>query len=129
MGRMEIFTGQERRRFWSEEQKLSILSEAFDGDRSVADVAREHDLIPQQIYTWRRRFIAKGILAVSDEVPNFLPVTIAPPVAEDGKEPSRKVRARPPRIEIRCKGGRILKISADMNYDLLQGLIRTVEEA
>ena len=55
MGRMEIFTGQERRRFWSDERKLSILSEAFDGDRTVADVARQHDLIPQQIYTWRRR--------------------------------------------------------------------------
>ncbi len=83
MGRIEIFTGQERRRFWSEEQKLSILSEAFDGERTVADVARQHDLIPQQIYTWRRRFIAQGILEVSDEVPNFLPVTIAPPVAEE----------------------------------------------
>lgn len=61
MGRMEIFTGQERRRFWSEEQKLSILSEAFDGEQTVADVARQHDLIPQQIYTWRRQFRAKGL--------------------------------------------------------------------
>lgn len=129
MGRMEIFTGQERRRFWSEEQKLSILSEAFEGDRTVADVARQHDLIPQQIYTWRRRFIAKGLVAVADEAASFLPVTITPEVEPDLEEPSRKARSRPSRIEIRCKGGRILKISADMDSDLLQGLIRTVEEA
>ncbi len=129
MGRMEIFTGQERRRFWSEEQKLSILSEAFEGDRTVADVARQHDLIPQQIYTWRRRFIAKGLVAVADEAASFLPVTITPEVEPDVEEPSRKARSRPSRIEICCKGGRILKISADMDSDLLQVLIRTVEEA
>jgi transposase len=126
---MEIFTGQERRRFWSEEQKLSILAEAFDGTRSVADVARQHDLIPQQIYTWRRQFRAKGLVAVSDKAASFLPVTIAPEVEPDLEEPSRKVRSRPARIEIRCKGGRILKITADMDHGLLQGLIRTVEEA
>jgi transposase len=86
-------------------------------------------LIPQQIYTWRRRFIAQGILASSDEEPNFLPVTIAPPVAEDVAGRSRKAGGRPPRIEIRCKGGRVLKISADIDYDVLQRLIRTVEKA
>ena len=36
MGRMEIFTGQERRRFWSDERKLSIL----------ADVNRHAKLTP-----------------------------------------------------------------------------------
>jgi transposase-like protein len=53
---MEILTGVERRRDWSDDEKLSILQEAADPDARIADVARRHDIKPQQIYTWRRKF-------------------------------------------------------------------------
>lgn len=49
MGRMEILTGVERRRDWSDDEKLSILQEAADPDVRIADVARRHDIKPQQI--------------------------------------------------------------------------------
>jgi transposase-like protein len=47
---MEIVTGRERRRRWSEEDKLKILQEAATSGLSVADVARRYDVVPQQIY-------------------------------------------------------------------------------
>lgn len=56
MGWIEIMKERERRRFWSDDQNLSILSEVSAGTESVADIARRHDIVPQQIYGWRRQF-------------------------------------------------------------------------
>jgi transposase len=72
MGRMEILTGVERRRDWSDDDKLSILEEATAEGARVADVARRHDIKPQQIYTWRRTFAGKR----AEPVVSFLPVAL-----------------------------------------------------
>ncbi|MDX0833088.1 transposase [Sinorhizobium medicae] len=56
MAKVEILTGAERQRRWSTELKLSILQEAFGADGSVSDVARRHDVLPLQIYAWRKKF-------------------------------------------------------------------------
>jgi len=54
--RVEILSGVERRRVWSDEEKLRILDEIAASGLSVAAIARRHDILPQQIYTWRKRF-------------------------------------------------------------------------
>ncbi len=51
--RQEILTGPERRRRWSDEEKIAIVREAGRGDLSVAAVARRHDITRQHIYQWR----------------------------------------------------------------------------
>ncbi|WP_082537249.1 MULTISPECIES: transposase [unclassified Aureimonas] len=56
MPRLEIFTGAERRRRWREADKLAVLEEASRPGISAASVARRHDILPQQIYRWRRQF-------------------------------------------------------------------------
>ena len=53
MARVEILTGRERRRSWSDEEKLAILSEVAGGEGSVAEIARRHDILAPQIYTSR----------------------------------------------------------------------------
>ncbi|WP_223216653.1 transposase [Rhizobium mesosinicum] len=40
---------------WSTELKLSILQEAFSADGTVLDIARGHEVLPQQIYAWRKK--------------------------------------------------------------------------
>lgn len=133
MGRMEILTGVERRRDWSDDDKLSILEEAAVRGARIVDVARRHDILPQQIYTWRRKFAARR---VSPSV-SFLPVALiaSAPVSEAerpnlaDKAGAAKRSARPTRIEIGCKGGRVLKVEADIAPDVLKALIRSVEEA
>ncbi|TAX63337.1 IS66 family insertion sequence hypothetical protein [Rhizobium ruizarguesonis] len=133
MGRMEILTGVERRRDWSDDEKLSILDEAAVAGAKIADVARRHDLKPQQIYTWRKKFAAEQ----AEPVVSFLPVALIS--SESSSETERsgsadkpaaaKRSARPMRIEIGCKGGRVLKVEASIAPDVLKALIRSVEEA
>ncbi|WP_186007913.1 transposase [Rhizobium etli] len=65
-------TGVERRRERSDDENLSILEEAAVVGAKVADVARRHDIKPQQIYTWRKKFAAE----LADPAVSFLPVAL-----------------------------------------------------
>jgi transposase len=137
MARMEIVTERERRRRWSEANKLEILQEAAMSGLSVAEVARRHDVVPQQNYIWRRQLLAKARAdaGVHGASPRFLPVAVIgeteAPEAPQGERTAQKPRgtARQARIEIRCKGGRVLKVEAGIDPAVLQALIRWVEAA
>lgn len=50
--RQQVLIGVERRRRWSDEQKLRVLSEIGIDGASVAEVARRHDSTRQHIYQW-----------------------------------------------------------------------------
>lgn len=54
LGQITVFSGPERRRRWSKEERVGILSEAFSPGACVRDVARRNDLSPSLIYNWRR---------------------------------------------------------------------------
>ena len=54
MASMQIITGRERRRSWSEGQKRAIVAAAFAPGAIVADVARRADICAGQIYRWRQ---------------------------------------------------------------------------
>jgi transposase len=54
MSRVEVLSGPERRRRWSEDQKRAIVAEAFAPGASVCEVARRRDVVAGQIYRWRR---------------------------------------------------------------------------
>ena len=137
MARMEIVTGRERRRRWSEESKLQILREAVTSGLSVAEVARRHDVVPQQIYIWRRQLLtkAKTDAGMHGTLPRFLPVAVVSetqaPEVPQGERTIDKPRgaARPVWIEIRCRGGRVLKVESSIDPAVLQTLIRSVETA
>ncbi len=55
MGQITVFSGPERRRRWSDEQRLQILTEAFAPGASPTDVARRHEISTGQLYTWRSK--------------------------------------------------------------------------
>jgi transposase len=71
MARVEVITGAERRRRWSEEQKRAIVGESLAPGAVVSEVARRADIGPGQIYRWRQE-----LRAVAD---GFAQVLIAPP--------------------------------------------------
>src|ERR1700755_2029363 len=51
-GRVEIRTGIVRRRRWTAEEKGRVVAQAVAPGAVVAEVARQHDLIPQQLSNW-----------------------------------------------------------------------------
>lgn len=125
MGRVEVITGRERRRRWPEEEKLRILEEAMAPGVSMAEVARRHDLYPQQLYTWRRRVFAGAADRAEISGPMFLPVEIAETTA-----PRRRPRRRHAgMVEVVLANGRTLRIPPDIEPDALRCLVRALEEA
>ncbi len=52
-----VVMGPERRRRWTDDQKLAILSAAFAPGASVVDVARQADVCSGLIYRWRQIYL------------------------------------------------------------------------
>lgn len=122
--RHEVIVGVERRRRWSEDQKLSILMEVGVDGATVAEVARRHELTRQHIYQWRRELRRKGLWPGSGATV-FLALD---PPAEDGTvgpaaQPGSAL------VEIVLRGGRELRLRGGLGDDDLTRLIRLVESA
>lgn len=75
MGQVTVFSGPERRRRWSDEERLQILSEAFAPGACVAQVCRRHDISSALIYTWRRKLLDAGVEREA-ELPEALPTPV-----------------------------------------------------
>jgi transposase len=58
MSQIQIITGVDRRRRWSDEQKQAIIAAAFAPGAVVSAVARQVDVNSGQIYRWRRELRA-----------------------------------------------------------------------
>ena len=54
MAQMQLITGIDRRRRWSDEQKRAIVAAAFAPGAVVTEVARRADINSGQIYRWRQ---------------------------------------------------------------------------
>jgi transposase len=65
MGQITVFSGPERRRRWSDEERQRILTEAFSPGACVAEVCRRHDISTALIYTWRRKLLVANAGAAS----------------------------------------------------------------
>lgn len=89
--RIEVFTGEGRRRQWSAGEKAAIVAESYAGGETVCGVARRHGLTPQQLFTWRR--LSRRDLRAEAEPALFVPAVIEAPVVQPAPEP-RPRRAR-----------------------------------
>jgi transposase len=57
MVQVEVITGIERRRSWTEDQKRAFVEEAFSPGGRAKDVMRRHDIPGSSLYCWRRQFL------------------------------------------------------------------------
>jgi transposase len=99
-GRVEIITGPERRRRWSDEEKLQLVAEACRPGNSVSQVARQRGLSASQLFGWRRQALAKGLITDHRSEPSaapaltFTPVEITEnPAIAEVKRPTRRRKA------------------------------------
>ncbi|WP_172328000.1 transposase [Mangrovicoccus sp. HB161399] len=77
--------GAERRRRWSDDEKLAIVSEVGVNGATLTKVAQRHDVTRLQIYGWRH-VLKKKNLRRRDHGTLFLPVDFPAP-AEMPPEP------------------------------------------
>src|SRR5919108_3737991 len=107
-GRVKIITRPERRRRWSEEEKLALVEEACRPGNSVSQVARQRGINASQLFGWRRQALAKGLLTdhrlapVTAPALTFAAVEVAEEPATTGEE--REVRSPRRRKAARSAG-------------------------
>jgi transposase-like protein len=140
-GRIEIITGPERRRRWSEEEKLQLVEEACRPGCSVSQVARQRGINASQLFAWRRRALAKGLISDNRPEPTIAPaltfapvnVTEEPAPAEAGEEVRPTRRRKVPRgstiIEIELKGGDRVRVEGSADAALVARIVSALRRA
>jgi len=99
--RLEVLTGVGGRRRWSADDKARIVEETLAPGATVSEVARRHDIRPQQLFGWRREM---RIVEPKPQV-SFVPALVE---AADPEKVDR-ARSRPARtgrgdIELEFEG-------------------------
>ena len=126
----------ERRRRFSVEQKLAILTEATAPGANLSQVARRHGLLSAQVYKWRR-LAELGVIGVpgASELPSFVAVEITKdvvslpaPIAQDkaaavNDAPPRRRRKKAGLIEIELENGRRVRVDRDVDAAALERVL------
>lgn len=82
--RVEVITGPDRRRDWPDAEKIAIVAQALEPGVNVSEIARRHDINPQQLFGWRKRWRAEAEALIEAKRGSaarlFAPAVIDPPV-------------------------------------------------
>jgi transposase len=118
----------QKKRFWSDEEKVSICAQTCAPGVSVAQVARRYAMNTNLIHKWLRdpKF-APDPEIVEDEVsetPCFLPVEIVDRHQTEDTAPRPDAKPTQSAIEIDIAGGHRLRIIGGYDPEALARLIR-----
>jgi transposase len=137
-GRVEIITGPERRRRWSEEEKLQLVEEACRPGNSVSQVARQRGVNASQLFGWRRQALAKGVITDRRSEPDPVPaLTFAAVEVEEepattgedrevGSPRRRKATRRSSTIEIDLRSGDRVRVEGAPDANLVTRILSTL---
>jgi transposase len=123
--RVEVITGVARRRRFTTEQKLAIVSETVQPGMSISYVARRHALSPSLVFRWRRLMTEGGHEAVraDDEV---VPAADARRLEERVRELERHLGRKTLEVEIlkealeRTRAKKVISLSRSAPKDASQ---------
>ena len=125
--RVEVLSGVERRRRWSDDEKARIVEETLVSGARVAEVARRNAVSASLVFGWRR-LARDGLLGRG--VPTLVPVEIvaaAPalptPTPSSGPRPRRSAGL----IEIELSQGRRLRVGPDVDGDALRRVLDALD--
>jgi transposase len=71
--RIEVITGQRRRRRWTAQEKARIVAESFEEGANISEVARRNGVVRGLLTVWRHKLAA----VIGVNAPGFVPVLIA----------------------------------------------------
>ena len=71
--RIEVITGERRRRRWTAEEKARIVAESFEEGANISEVARRNGVVRRLLTVWRHKLTT----AAGVQAPRFVPVRIA----------------------------------------------------
>ena len=130
-----VLSSPERRRRWTTAEKLRIVNESLAPGAMVSEVARQHDIHPHQLHTWRL-LARRGLLAAAPGASTasgsgfcFVPVA----VVADSKTSARREDAGEAAllVELVLRNGRVLRLPQNVPAtraaalaDALEGLAR-----
>jgi transposase len=69
--RVEVITGERRRRRWTGEEKARIVAESFEEGANISEVARRNGVSRGLLTVWRRQ-----ITTMAGKAPSFVPIQI-----------------------------------------------------
>lgn len=124
--RVEVLSGVERRRRWSDDEKFRIVEETLVAGSKVAEVARRHGVSASLVFGWRR-LARDGLLGTCGAA--LVPVKVAVPALS--MAPSVAAVRRPKRsaglIEIELAHGRRLRVGRDVDGDALRRVLDALD--
>jgi len=130
----EIISRVERRRKWSAEEKIKILTEALEPGATVSAVADRNGISRSQLYAWMRLARDGSIPGISlngPQKPQFVPVRIeaAPPLpAPAVAMPTTEcLQHRRGTIEVALTNGRIVRVGENIEPVRLARLIAALD--
>ncbi len=89
--RMDVLPGGRERRLWTPEAKARIIAESMQVRANVAEIARRNDMLPQQLYAWRRE--ARERMEVGADTA-FVPAVVEEPRAPQGSCAEIRINVR-----------------------------------
>ena len=110
MQRVEVITGRECRRRFSEAEKLRLVEEAFEPGAVTSAVARQRGVDLSLLYRWRQQFFGR-----QPRLATFTPVNVVP---DDETVADRQVPAAGPStglMEIEFPTGARLRLTGTVD--------------
>ena len=132
--RVELITGRQRRRRWTAEEKARIVSESFEADANISDVARRHGVARGLLTIWRRQVSSGGRGQEPGQSFAAVKIDTVAMVSNDARgysaEPDAMAAALPAvrsrgRIEIDVAGARI-RVENGVDYATLAMVLAAV---
>jgi transposase len=119
--RLEVINGALGRRRWLADVKARIVAESLAPGVVISEVARRHDLRPQQLFAWRHQ-ARQGRLVLPAEELSFVPV-----VAAAAEGPPVATSATPAELIEVALGGAVVRVPPDVDGKLLAKVLRAVK--
>jgi transposase len=115
----------DRRRYWSDDDKLRIVEEGFIGHRRAAATARRHGIRRSLLTTWRRQY-RNGVPGSCRPV-LFAPVTVTKGTSASQANPVDPCPPPSRQVEIALPNGRRLIVSVDVEPEALTRRLAVVD--